>query len=105
MILSLTIAAKSDLYPQLPRRIPDYPRPVGADPYRLYTQMDLPMTIRGGVIPARPDSGCEENIMSAIRAEYLDLPVSRKQEHRKSFRMANGRTVEASGKDSMEMLP
>lgn len=91
----------ADLYPQLPKWIPDYPPPTDTDQYRWGSQMDLPLTVRGTVIPARPDSGCEENIMSARMAEYFGLPVSRRKEDKKNFRVANGKIVSAVGRVSI----
>jgi hypothetical protein len=90
----------SDLYPRLPR-VPEYPPPTDSDPYRWCPEMDLPLIIRGTVITTRPDSGCDDNIMRVSVASYLDLPISRRKEHRKSFRVANGKSVEAVGRVSI----
>jgi hypothetical protein len=90
----------SDLYPQFPR-VPEYTPPTEADPYRWCFEMDLPLTVSGTVIPTRPDSGCDYNVMRASVASYMGLPVSRRKEHRKSFRVANGRNVEAVGRVSI----
>ena len=90
----------SDLYPRLPR-VPEYPPPTDSDPYRWCAEMDLPLIIRGTILPTRPDSGCDDNIMRVSVASYLDLPISRRKEHRKSFRVANGKSVEAVGRVSI----
>jgi hypothetical protein len=71
--------------------------PLYADHPTLHPEMDLPMIVRGLMIHSRPDSGCEENIMSAKIAAELDLSINQSAEHIKRFRVANGKEVEAIG--------
>lgn len=60
--------------------------------------VDLPMIIHGSTIIARPDSGSEENIIAADVLSTLDLKMDTAPEHRKEFRVANGKSVWALGR-------
>lgn len=55
------------------------------------------MMIHGSPLVSRPDTGCEENMMSLKVVAQLGLFLDRNHMHRKSFRVANGRIVEAMG--------
>ena len=66
--------------------------------FRSIRRMDLPMIIQGSTIISRPDSGSEENIIAADVLSTLELKMDNALEHRKEFRVANGRSVWALGR-------
>jgi hypothetical protein len=55
------------------------------------------MMVHGSIIYSRPDTGCEENIMQAELASGLGLKIDKSTKHRRIFRIANGRNVQAVG--------
>ncbi len=67
-------------------------------PFRSIRRVDLPMIIQGSTIISRPDSGSEENIIAADVLSTLDLKMDNAPEHRKEFRVANGKSVWALGR-------
>ena len=67
-------------------------------PSRSIRRVDLPMIIQGTTIISRPDSGSEDNIIAADVLSTLDLKMDTAPEHRKEFRVANGRSVWALGR-------
>ena len=67
-------------------------------PSRSIRRVDLPMIIQGSTFISRPDSGSEENIMAVDVLSTLDLKMDTAPEHRKEFRVANGRSVWALGR-------
>lgn len=58
--------------------------------------VDLPMIIQGSTIISR-QSGSEDNIIAVDVLSALDLKMDTAPEHRKEFRVANGRSVWALG--------
>ena len=62
------------------------------------SKLDLPILISQTEINSRPDSGSEENIMSASLVTQLGLVMKTSPEHRREFRMANGKMVKALGR-------
>ena len=67
-------------------------------PSRSIRKVDLPMIIQGSTFISRPDSGSEENIIAADVLPTLDVKVDTAPEHCKEFRIANGRSVWALGR-------
>lgn len=67
-------------------------------PFRSIRRVDLPMIVQGSTIISRPDSGSEENIIAADVLSTLDLKMDTALEHRKEFRVANGKSVWALGR-------
>ena len=67
-------------------------------PFRSIRRADLPMIIQGSTFISRPDSGSEENIIAADVLSTLDVKMDTAPEHRKEFRIANGRSVWALGR-------
>ena len=67
-------------------------------PFRSIRRVDLPMIINGSTMISRPDSGSEENIIAADVLSKLDLKMDSAPEHRKEFRVANGKPVWALGR-------
>lgn len=67
-------------------------------PFRSIRRVDLPMIIQGSTVIARPDSGSEENIIAADVLSTFDLKMDTAPEHRKEFRVANGKSVWALGR-------
>ena len=65
---------------------------------RSIRKVDLPMIIQGSTFISRPDSGSEENIIAADVLSTLDVKLDFAPEHRKEFRIANGRSVWALGR-------
>ncbi|PMD66942.1 uncharacterized protein K444DRAFT_2526 [Hyaloscypha bicolor E] len=63
--------------------------------------MDLPLTIYGATFMARPDSGCEDNIVDEHTVAALGLYIDRSASNQKIFRMANGRSARAVGLTSV----
>ena len=59
--------------------------------------VDLPMIIHGSIIISRPDSGSEDNIIAVDVVSALKLKMDSAPEHRKKFRVANGKSVWALG--------
>ena len=61
-------------------------------------QMELPMIIHNGTrVATRPDSGSEENIILADLVKSLGIDIDSSPESQKEFRIANGKTVKATG--------
>lgn len=67
-------------------------------PSRSISRIDLPMIIQGSTMISRPDSGSEENIIAADVLSTLGLKMETAPEHRKQFRLANGKIVLALGR-------
>ena len=67
-------------------------------PSQSIRRVDLPMIIQGSTIISRPDSGSEDNIIAADVLSMLNLNMDTAPEHRKEFRVANGRSVWALGR-------
>ena len=67
-------------------------------PSRSIRMVDLPMIIQGATFISRPDSGSEENIIAADVVSTLDVKMDFAPEHCKEFRIANGRSVWALGR-------
>ena len=67
-------------------------------PFQSIRRVDLPMIIQGSTIISRPDSGSEENIIASDVLTMLDLKMDNAPEHRKEFRVANGKPVWALGR-------
>lgn len=59
--------------------------------------VDLPMIVHGSTIISRPDSGSEDNIIAVDVLSALKLKMDTAPEHRKKFRVANGKSVWALG--------
>ena len=59
------------------------------------------MIIMNMVLNSRPDSGSEENIIVADLVSELNLDIDTRPEHRKNFRIANGKVVKAVGRISI----
>jgi hypothetical protein len=60
-------------------------------------KMELPMLIRGSIIPACADSGSEDNIMAVDTATQLGLHIQRDVQYVKEFRLANSKVVTSVG--------
>ena len=91
-------------YPELATRAGEeaLPRPDDSDleeiaRFRSIRGVDLPMIIHGSTIISRPDSGSEDNIMAVDVLSALKLEMDSAPEHRKRFRVANGKSVCALG--------
>ena len=67
-------------------------------PSRSIRKVDLPIIIQGLTFISRPDSGSEENIIAAAVLSALDVKMDTAPEHCKEFRIANGRSVWALGR-------
>ena len=66
--------------------------------FRSIRGVDLPMIIHGSTIISRPDSGSEDNIIAVDVVSALKLEMNSAPEHRKRFRVANGKSVWALGR-------
>lgn len=67
-------------------------------PSRSIRRVDLPMIIQGSTVIARPDSGSEDNIIAVDVLSALELKMDTAPEHRKEFRVGNGKSVWALGR-------
>ena len=73
-------------------------------PPKVRQSLELPMILRnartviGITINSRPDSGSEENVMTADVAQYLLLDIDSAPLSRKKFRVANGKSIESIGR-------
>ena len=70
----------------------------GTAPFRSIRRVDLPMVIKGSTFISCPDSGSEENIIAADVLLAFNLKMDTAPEHRKEFRVANGKSVWALGR-------
>jgi len=89
-----------ELFPELPSDFPAFPV-WNASTLRWHTRMDLPLRIYGTTFMARPDSGCEDNIVDERMVAALGIYVDRSASNQKIFRMANGRSAQAVGMASV----
>ena len=65
------------------------------------SRMKLPMVINGSTIPARADSGSEENIISWSLVQDLRV-VDLVKVHQQKFRLGNGRIIHAIGQVTLD---
>ena len=63
------------------------------------SRMVLPMIIQGETLPARADSGSEENIIDLTLVQRLQISnMDWAIEHQRTFRVGNGKTIKALGR-------
>ena len=67
-------------------------------PTRRSRRVELPMNILGSTYATCPDSGSHENIMVKGVAQQLGLDIESSTEHRKEFRIGNGKIVKSLGR-------